>query len=1013
MTEAPPRVFTIPSSVPFAETLAAGLLDRWGRDPLALTRATILVPTRRSCRSLREAFLRAADGQALLLPRISPLGDLDAEELLFAEETGLPGIAEAGDLPPAMPPLRRQLLLTQLIIRRARSEAAAPNAGLSEDQAARLADELARLIDQVETEGLDFDRLAGLVPEDYATHWQETLEFLKIVTEHWPAIQAEEGCIGPAERRRLLLEAQTAQWRAAPPADPVVVAGSTGSIPATATLMQVVAGLPEGMVVLPGVDRTAGEDDWTAIADDPGHPQHGIARLLHALAVAPAAVRDWPGVAPSPLATARADFINIALRPASATPNWRGLAVAAPESDAVLPDRGTMAKAVTDVRRIDCAEPGEEATVVALLMRQALETPDRTAALVTLDRALARRVAAELKRWDIEIDDSAGVPLADTAPGSFLRLTAEMVAGRLAPLPLLAALKHPLAAGGQSEVAFRSRVRALEVAVLRGPRPGPGFDGLRGALAESKVDDTDLLLAWLDDLAAMAAPFEAALSDPAQGLGAILTEHVGFAEALAASDAAPGAARLWDKEAGEAAAEFVAELRQAVVSGPALQGERYPALLHSLLSGRVVRPRYGSHPRLSILGPLEARMVQADVMILAGLNEGTWPVEVDPGPWLSRPMRRDFGLPSPERRIGLSAHDFVQAFCAAEVFLTRSARVEGTPTVACRWLLRIDALLRTLDLPEGLKREGALWQAWAMDIDRPTKPLRIGPPFPRPPLDARPRRLSVTQVETWMRDPYGLYARTILNLRPLDPIDADPGAAERGNLIHRALELYLSAHPTRLPADPAAELLAIGAQVFRPLRARPGLYAFWWPRYVRIARWFAVLDLERRRDATRAWAEVAGQLSLDGPAGRFDLLATADRIERRGDGGLAVIDYKTGAIPTQKEVDLGFAPQLPLEAAIAAAGGFAEVPAAAPTELSFWRLTGGEPPGETRPVKAVGPDLAAAARDGLAHLVAAYDDPATGYPPIPRPEWAPRFNDYAHLARVKEWSAGTLWEAGV
>jgi len=1002
VSEAGPNVANIPAGVSFVDALARGLLARWGDDPLQLSKAMVLLPTRRACRALQEAFLRASNGRPLLLPRLLPLGDLDAEELLLtADEAAGAGSFDA-DLPPAMPALRRQLLLSRLILAWARLEAGSGKGPTpSEDQAVRLAAELARLLDQVETEGLGFEPLATLVPDDYAAHWQTTLRFLGILTDQWPAVQAEAGCIGPAERRRLLLEGQAEAWRRDPPLDPVIVAGSTGSIPAAAALIAVVAQLPQGQVVLSGLDRTADDDTWEMVRVDPCHPQHGLARLLAQLAVSRAAVEDWPETGLPSTPVARADFANWALRPAERTAGWRALADG--------PPRGDFGPALEGVKRIDCPGPGEEAAVVALLLRQALEVPAQRAALVTPDRGLARRVAAELRRWDIQVDDSAGTPLGDTPPGTFLRLTAEMIAARLAPLPLLAALKHPLAAGGLSEGAFRAKVRKLECTVLRGPRPAPGFTGLVAAL-EAEEDGRDLI-EWITALGESAAAFAGALESPTTGLAEIVAGHVAFAEALAASDEAAGPERLWAREAGEAAARFVADLAEAAAGAPALRGERYPAVLSGLMAGQVVRPRVGSHPRLAILGPLEARLQSADRYVLGGLNEATWPAEVDPGPWLSRPMRGDFGLPAPERRVGLAAHDFVQCFSAPEVFLTRATRVEGTPSVPSRWLLRIDALLEVLKLKGVLREEGAQWLDWGALLDKPVEAPPVRPPAPRPPLAARPRRLSVTQVETWMRDPYALYARHVLGLRRLDPIDADPGAAERGTLIHEVLERFVGTYPETLPADPLAALLAEGERVFEAVRAKPGVWAFWWPRFRRVAAWFAEAERARRRGTTQAWAELKGCLELAGPGGSFVLHATADRIDRLAGGGLAILDYKTGGLPAAKDIKLGFAPQLPLEAAIAAAGGF-ESAGGQPVRLEYWRLTGGEPPGEIKPVAGAPADLAAQALEGLRALVALFDDPATAYHPVPRPDWAPRFNDYAHLARLKEWSAGSSGEEG-
>jgi ATP-dependent helicase/nuclease subunit B len=987
-----PAIFTIASDLPFLDALVAGLRAQSGEDPLALARHTILLPTRRAARALSEAFLRASAGHALLLPRLVPVGDVDTEELAFlaGEGDGLDGF----DTPPPVPELQRQLALTRLVLAFGKARGGGP---VTAGQAAPLARELARFLDEVETAGSDFAGLAQLVPAEHARHWQEVLAFLAIVTEHWPRYLAELGCLDPAERRNRVLAAQAQAWRRQPPRHPVIAAGLTGGVAAVAELVAVVAALPQGSVVLPGLDREADDASWQAIAADPAHPQHLLARLLARLEVAPAAVREWPYRPPQPSPArgegevgreARRRLVVEAMRPAAESHRWRSLA-------------GVDASALDGMMRLDCAGPQEEAAVIALLLRQALEESGKTAALITSDRGLARRVAAELGRWQIEIDDSAGVPLNKTPPGVFLRLLLDLADQDLAPVPLLAALKHPLAAGGRAPDEFRARLRQLEIAALRGPRPAPGFAGLAAALG-----DDPALQAFIGRLSAALAPLLAALAAPAVPLGDLAAAHVAAAEALAASDGESGPERLWREPAGEAGAEFFAELLRAASSVEPLAGRDYPALFEALIAGPVVRPRFGRHPRLAIWGLLEARLQQADLVILGGLNEGVWPPEVDSDPWLSRPMRTKFGLPPPERRIGAAAHDFVQALGARSVVLTRASRVEGAPTVPSRWLSRLDTVLRAAGLDGKLaaKPEPLAWQAL---LDRPDAWRATLPPEPRPPVAVRPRRLSVTQVETWMRDPYALYAREVLGLRALDPIDADPGAAERGRFIHDALDKFVRAFPGALPDDAERALLAHGIAAFGDALARPGVRAFWWPRFERIARWFLAEERVRRRDLVQSHSEIAGRLAFAGPHGGFALVAKVDRLDRRRAGGLVLIDYKTGGVPLPKEVLQGFAPQLPLEAAIAEAGGFPGVAAAPVAELVYWRLSGGDPPGEA---KAVAQDAAAArpliddALHGLRRLIALFDDPATPYRSRPRPDKAPRYSDYEHLARVKEWS---------
>jgi ATP-dependent helicase/nuclease subunit B len=999
-----PSVFTIPSHVPFVDALAAGVASSHASadDPLALARVLILLPTRRACRALQDAFLRHSGGRALLLPRMVPIGDVDEDALQF-DSLALQSADTWREIPPAIGDMRRRLLLARLV------QESADQTGdgqLPIDQAVQLAGELSNLLDQVQTERLGFERLTGLVPEDYAVHWQLTLQFLEVLTGAWPQRLAAEGVIDAAERRNLLLAARAANWQRNPPPTPVIAAGSTGSIPATADLLAVVARLPAGVVIVPGLDRDLDGAVWDLV--EPSHPQFGLRQLLAHLGVSREEVGDWPGVPPADARQrARANLIGAALRPAPATDNWANLG-------------HVDAAALSGLTRIDCAGADEEAGAVALIMREVLADREsgRTAALVTPDRGLARRVAGALARWNVVVDDSGGVPLAETPPAVFFRLIVEMIGAAAAPFPLLSALKHPLAAGGMAPGTFRGLVRAVEIACLRGPRQAPGLAALAAAVRRAAEDGEPELAAaadLLDALVVSAGPFAEMLAGPARPVGDIVDAHTRFAEALAASDTLPGAERLWGGDAGESLAAYVTELADAGhLLGP-VPAARYTALLEALFAGRTVRPRYGSHPRLAILGPLEARLQRYDVMILGGLNEGTWPPVVAADPWMSRPMRADFGLPQPERRTGLSAHDFTQALGAGEVYLTRSLRIDGSPTVPARWLTRLEFAAQALGLaPEEMAARGDKWLAWHRDLAvLPPEGVEIpapadrGRPRPTPRVDARPRKLSVTEIETWMRDPYAIYARHILKLRALPPLDQAPDAADYGSRIHRVLDRFLGqCPPGPLPDDALAQLVATGAEMLAPVRALPAVWTFWWPRFQRIAAWFIETETARRAGVAGTYTEVAGKLELTSPQGAFELTARADRVDRLSDGRLAIIDFKTGAVPRAAEVVAGFAPQLPLEAAIAAAGGFENVPLGPVADLEYWRLSGGRVVGAVSPVGGDNPgELAARARAGLVHLIETFDDPATPYESRPRANWAPRYSDYEHLARVKEWSA--------
>ncbi|MFN8758751.1 MAG: double-strand break repair protein AddB [Tagaea sp.] len=962
-------ISTIPAGADFLAALARGIRGALGDDPAVMARATILLPNRRAVRALTEAFLAEAGGKPLLLPRLTAIGDVDEDELIL---TGAAADLDAG-LPPAIDPTARALTLAALVAKRG-------DLDLSPAAALKLARALAELLASLQIEEIPWDGFDGLVPADYADHWGRTLDFLKILREAWPRILGERGQMDPQARRVKLIRALAARWAATPPPEPIWAAGSTGSVPATAHLLKTIADLPQGEVVLPGLDLAADAATWEAIGREPSHPQYGLHHLLLRMERTRDQVRVWPGTAPGPRAALAAE----ALRPAQTTDRWRALAA--------QPDAGFAGLA-----RIEAADGDSEAAAIALALREALESPGRTATLVTADRALARRVSAKLRRWGIEADDTAGAALDRAPPAVLIRLLARAWAAGLPPVELLALLKHPLVRMGETREAHLDRARELDREVLRGPRPAPGLAGLRAAIPPHR---TARLAPFVERFAAALAPLAAAGQAPLARLRA----HMAAAEALASDEA--GRTRLWDGEAGNALARMLARLIESDAPQDPIAAEAFPDLLDELLAGAVWRPPYGGHPRLTIRGTIEARLVSADFVVLGGLNEGAWPGEAREDPWLSRPMRAKIGLPPLERQIGLAAHDFAQAFAGGAVLLSRARKTDSGPAVASRWLVRLDALLgRDSRWLGALDPDKPAWAARLAGADRPPAP--IAKPAPRPPVAARPRKLSVTRIEKLFRDPYAIYASKILRLEALEDLDADVDALVRGKVYHRAMELFAGAHPQTLPADARAALLAAARRAFEEYGIGAEISAYWWPRVEAMADWYVDAERARRADGTRVVAvEVKGARNFGG----FTLTAKADRIDRDAAGGLVVLDYKTGGASSAKQVETGFAPQLPLEALIAEAGGFEGVPAGEVAALVYVGL-GATRPGFTTvaPENANIPDLRAflaRAHADFVKLIAEYADPATPYLSRPRMQYEKDAGDYDHLARVAEWSAG-------
>ena len=983
-----PSVFTIAPSAPFAETLARGLIARAGSDPLALSRAIIYLPTRRAARSFGDAFARVLNGAALL-PQFKPLGDSDEDELLFD------AAAEGLEFKPAITPLRRQLLLAQLVRRWDRTDR---GGALSFAQYAALADSLAKVMDEVETQGADLSNLKDLAPADLAEHWEGVTRFLDVIRTQWPAILEAEHALNPAERRVQGLKQLAARLETSPPQGWVIAAGSTGSIPATAELLRVIARLPQGAVVLPGLDKRLDAESWSRL--DEGHPQFGMAQLLQTITCERADVEDWFATDANP---ARETLLSETLRPAPTTDAWRALAEKG---------GGDIATGLKDIALCVAADPAQEAITIALALRQALETPGRRAALVTPDRNLARRVAAEMTRWGIIIDDSAGRPLAHAAAGSFLCLLTEAADARFAPVPLLALLKHPFARRAEDDANFRARARELDRWCLRGPRPDPGLSGIARAIESARTNPRNKTIAqplarlalWWAKIAAILAPLEKIFDQEAVDIGALCEAHVTAAERLACDEAQN--CLLWANTDGELAAALCAALKEDSRDLPPIEPGSYAPLFRSLAMKVPVRAAFGRHPRLAILGPLEARLQRFDLTVLGGLNEGTWPRGAGADPWFSRPMRKTLGLEQPERGIGLSAHDFAMLAAGPCVLLTRALKVEGAPATASRWLQRLEQLVLGLhptpprEKPkiEELLRPSPDYTQLAAQMAEVPLGARLPRPAPRPPVEVRPKRLSVTEIETWLRDPYAIYAKHVLGLRPLDTLDEPIGPLERGTALHKAVERFIERYQSGLPDDAVEQLVAIADQVFAEAGIPKAALALWRPRFLGAAKGFVEFERGHRAGVTHSHLEIRGELRI----GDFTLTGVADRIDILKDGSAAILDYKSGAPPSTKQVTELLSPQLPLEAAMLAQDGFG-IGARIAEDLIYLSLASEKQARNPNHIKDA-KDLADEAVAQLTRRIAWFREQDTAYRPRVRPFRADIAGDYDHLARVKEWS---------
>ena len=1050
------HVYTIPPDVPFLKNLVGHILDGTLLpdgfdldDPLALSQITIYLPTQRSVRLLEETFLEATPHKTLLLPRIRALGETEEDAPLFEEDDlNRPG----DDVPPAISPLTRQLILTQLVMQWGRAQEGQSTAARSGDQpllvpaspadAAWRAADLGELLDRVASEKVSWQNLANLVPDDYAAFWQMSLTFLKIVTKMWPEILNERKMVDGATRRGLLI-AQEAK-RLSKMSGPVIAAGSTGTLPVTADFLATVARLPNGALVLPGFDLDLTTDAYEAIGESErpteaisGHPQYGLKQLIkdHVKIlpdeIQPLGERD-------PFLAARTQIISRAMLPAPATDQWPTLHNKS--------DDGLVRDAFQDVALVNAKNDADEALAIACALRDFIENNEGMACLVTPDRALARRIGLELGRWGLTIDDSAGRPLVKTAPAIITQLIIDSVANQFEPVTLLALLKHPLACFGLDAGFVRRAARILDLALLRGPRIANGTKGLQNqlqlvrsdvlhgtakmpditgsepeadkksrksgrlhpAIARYTVDDWDAAEQLISQLIKILSPLEELFAAGGEfSLSTLASAHhdaliASLSDKPANSPALKAVSQRFDTLMGEEAASFM------------VSAGEYPKLFRALLGSATVWEAGSEDPRILILGALEARLLNPDFIVLAALDEGAWPKQAQTDAFMSRGMRAGLGLEAPERRIGLAAHDFCQGLGAQKVLLTRAAKRGGSPAVMSRWLQRLLAFIGE-PMTGALTARGEQYLGFAAHLDRCEKPTpQPHPrPNPKPPVDTRPLQLSVTRVEAWVRDPYAIYADRILDLKRCAELGALPSFAERGTIIHEILDRFNRGWNGIADDAALSRLHEIGEEIFNEeMRDFPDLKALWWPRFNRIAQ--AYLNWEEGRDPKPECrhSEISGKLKMSVDGLPFTLTGTVDRLDELDDGSLAIIDFKTGEPPKPAQVKSGLNAQLALEVTMQQKGVFdfkGPLSNQSVSKLGWVKLDGRTNKASFK--SAIGaktddtPDgLGELAEEQLIGLIRQYRQPDQGYMSRPRPDFQFRYEgDYDHLARVKEW----------
>lgn len=927
--------------------------------PESLARVQVLVPTQRMARRLKSLFVARGN---FLLPKIGLVTDVS---FLLPD----PGNARA------VSTLQRTLQLKPLVDRLIELDDR-----LVGSSSLDLTESLTVLLDEFQGEGVSLDVLETLIPREHAAHWERNLGFLRAIREYAAGIG--ESQLDAEALHRQQVEALCEHWQSTPPETPVILAGSTGSRATTQMLMKTVASLRNGAVVLPGYDFALPSNLWATLSSDrrfEDHPQYRFASFLQALDMPPDQVERLGPVDPP----VQNDLLSLALRPAPVTHQWLSEG----------PSLGPLEPATAGLTLLEADTPKDEAKAIAIAIRQAL-ADQKNIALIAPEATLARRVAAILARWNIVPDDSGGVPASLTPPGRFIRQIAGLMRAPTDPVQIFALLKHPYTNEGSGRGEHMIHTQEFEFFIRK--RCVTVIDANQIEAFASKKESRSGWAEWLNNALQMAGE-----AKQLQSLGDHTEHLMNLARIFGGTDNDPFEK---DEPSDLKVREELSRFKDVAVGGIVLSLEDVARLIEMKFASEKVRIVVGARPDVMIWGPMEARVQGADIVILSGLNEGTWPQALQADPWLNRSIRKDIGLLVPERQIGLAAHDFQQAVCCKKVILTRSKKSDGSETIPSRWLNRLTNLLKGLGETQGpkalaqMQERGEVLAHMAALIDVPLDPIEPERrPAPAPPTVKRPKTFAITEIQKLVRDPYAIYAKRILGLSPLDPFSPAPDARLKGTLFHKVLEDFYAPDADFKNASCAKErLLDITERVMTNGVPDLATQLAWSSQFARIANWLIEQEQDRRQDALPIGREVKGKM----PLGTYTLRGTADRIDLNESGELIIYDYKSGSPPSARDIEC-YDPQLILEALMAEQGAFSDVPPSPVAHVAHIGL--GRTP-KLQVTELSGPHDIALVREDLVSLLNAVSDPKFGYA-ARRAMTAMRFDgDYDHLARFGEWA---------
>lgn len=935
-------IYSIPFSLPFLGTVSEYLLNQNSHFPLS--EWTIYLPTRRACSVLENALFEKSDKKSLILPRLVPLGEVNPEELsLLSPE----GAAEVALLPPVISAARRRILLASLIEKFQYADHFMPF-----DQALRWSDNLMNLLDEMRTHGIDLKALKEGIPfTGPGEHWERVQKFLNLISDYWDRILEEEKCIEGVTWQKRLMEVQADILENKKPSLPIMVAGSLGTIPSTLRLIEVISRLPHGVIILPGFQRGLKKE-----ALSPRHAQFFLYRLLSKLEISEEEVRDWN------VEEERSGslFLEKIFDPLSLTQQNRSFL------------------SISNIEYIEASNQGEEARLIGVAIRQALEEGKKKILCISGDQNLLSRISAELEFWNLSILPQQTQSLLETPLGTFLHLAALWVSAPFPATVIAAIFKHPFSAD-KKEIwsLFERHVLRTWTGTISIPTLEYLMNRTQQNLEPALWDQLKVFYDSLKD--------HLGFSEGSHSLGYYLSKIESlFAWVVGKEQKIEELLIEFSSAEGIFFQELWADLKKSFdleIKNP----HNFSEIFLTLFKGHRMPLTGRGNENIFLINPSEARFMEGDFKILAGLNEGIWPTEPSVDPFFSASMRKALNLPSVEMRLGQSAHDFLSYLCGpGKILITRSLQIGGVPSVSSRFLshLELAAKAHGLRIPLNL-----YLKPWTKILYHETERVACSPPKPLPPLEHRPTRFSVTDIPLLLEDPYSIYAKYILNLKRLEPFEGAEKPRLFGIFVHDILHRWPLTSGTILDEEfeGRAKLL------FELYLGSIEKSRFWWEKFLILAHW-----VKQQKSLENTLTEIKGEVTFAVEDKLFTLVGKADRIDWDKEGAI-IIDYKTGSVPSLLDIKSGKAPQLPLEALIFLKKGFSNIPILSLNALQYWGVLSEE----LVSIEEDLPLLVSQTQKKLEQLMGSFYKPTTPYLAHPRGFRTQGF--YDHLSRVQEW----------